>query len=216
MDTIIRRLAMQRTKPTAKQLQEIAHYVASVPFVRSILQVDEPLWGGFWQGDVISPGYSLPAVELALLRAIRLDGIWPESAGVEQFLADLRQAIQHSRAGVWALMTAGEPCLVFAAPTVTDHKAPNVQCQSLVTVAWYCATTRQLHAGYRADGARLQVGGAIELRPLTILRQPALPEVGEPNWIVQAINQHRTEEKKDLAARLDMAILRKRLQVVTD
>ncbi len=44
----------------------------SVPFTSVSLEVDEALWGSFWHGDVISPGYTLPAMEVAFLRETRL------------------------------------------------------------------------------------------------------------------------------------------------
>ena len=44
----------------------------TVPFTPVSLEVDDALWGGFWHGDVISPGYTLPAAEAHFLRETRL------------------------------------------------------------------------------------------------------------------------------------------------
>ncbi len=41
-------------------------------FTAAALEVDTALWGGFWHGDVISPGYTLPAAEAHFLRETRL------------------------------------------------------------------------------------------------------------------------------------------------
>ena len=114
MYELVNQLIARSKKATAPQLARLAAQAGAAPFAADLLEVDEPLWGGFWQGDVIAPGYRLPAVELALLRAMRLDATWPEGTGVAQFLADLRQAISDPQAGVWLLAVAGEPCVVFA------------------------------------------------------------------------------------------------------
>lgn len=42
--------------------------LSPLQFTPATLAVDETLWGGFWQGDVLAPGYCLPAVELSYLR----------------------------------------------------------------------------------------------------------------------------------------------------
>ncbi|HEX9923801.1 MAG TPA: hypothetical protein VGD99_14175, partial [Anaerolineae bacterium] len=115
MDEFIKQLASQKAKATAKALDQIVAHIARAPFATDPLEVDEPLWGSFWQGDVIAPGYTLPAVELALLRAIRLDETWPENTRVEHYLTDLRQIIRHPQAGIWTLTILGEACVVFAA-----------------------------------------------------------------------------------------------------
>lgn len=114
--------------------------MAEAPFSPDLLEVCPLLWGNFWQGDVISPGYRLPAVELALLRATRLDRNWPISTTPEQFLADLRATIQHPEATLEIMSAAHEPCWLIKAPTGLQEQ---------FTVVWYCQTTGCLHAGYR-------------------------------------------------------------------
>jgi hypothetical protein len=196
-----------------------------------LLEVDEPLWGGFWQGDVIAPGYCLPAVELALLRAMRLEATWLEGTDVAPFLADLRQAISDPQAGVWVLAVAGEPCVVFASlssqkPVVSSQKSEGgrrsaVGGHVLATVVWYCATTERLHAGYRAPPASLNFIGAVEQRPLrtsdaTHLASASKLESTQPNWLKQSLDRDKTGGLRSavgglsLAARLDIEILRLR------
>lgn len=201
-DRVIRQMVAGQTKATASQLAQIADHVASAPFAAELLQVDQLLWGGFWQGDVIAPGYSLPAVELALLRAIRLDGRWPEGTRLDQFLADLHQAIRQPQAGVWALAVVGEPCLVFAAPA---------QDPKVATVVWYCATTGQLHAGYQTTADTLNFETASEQRTPQGLQRPQPHETGNvPEWLTLAVEQLEVNEAGSLAARLDAEILRQR------
>lgn len=181
-----------------QEISGMVQHVALASFAGDLLEADEPLWGGFWQGDVISPGYRLPAVELALLRAIRLDGAWPESTSLADFLSSLQEAVKHPGAGIWALAAAGQPCLVFA------WAAP---AESLLTVAWYCASTGRLHAGYRTGPGLFRLRKAVELRPPAFsLEDRADTAPGPPDWLGQAISARMAGERT-LAARLDMAIL---------
>ncbi|MDM8530275.1 hypothetical protein QUF63_03825 [Anaerolineales bacterium HSG25] len=122
---------------TFKQIQ----HVAQADFTPALLEVDKALWGGFWQGDVIAPGYQLPAQELALLRAIRLDETWPEQTTLSQYVADLRQAMLSSFATIWTGNIAGLECVVFVTPSSKQEGES--------TVVWYCQLTNYLHAGYR-------------------------------------------------------------------
>ncbi|MCQ3971896.1 MAG: hypothetical protein DPW09_00455 [Anaerolineae bacterium] len=208
-------MILQSKKASPEQLALLIDRASVASFAGDLLEADETLWGSFWQGDVIAPGYLLPAAELALLRATRLDGTWPEGASLPDFLADLRQAIRHPQAGVWTLRTAGEPCVVFAAPLNVQYSIFNVQRSTfnVATVVWYCATTDQLHAGYRAPLDRLHFAGAVEQRP------PELPSATHPEpiepftWLKQAAEQAKTAAERSLAARLDAAILRLRYQM---
>ena len=196
MDPLIRNLVTEQNKASAEQLDRIAGHVAAAPFAEDLLEVDEPLWGGFWQGDVIAPGYQLPAVELALLRAVRLDKNWPEHTTVPQFLADLRQTILDPQVAIRVLTAAELPCLVFAALT---RWSSAVSSQRSVTVVWYCATTGRLHAGYRTQRDKV-VFGAVD-------RQS---RAEQSNWLAEVIKQREADKFHPLAVRLDTAILRLR------
>ncbi len=215
MDSLIRNLVSGQNKASAQQLGQIAGHVAAAPFAEDLLEVDEPLWGGFWQGDVIAPGYQLPAVELALLRAIRLDQNWPEDTTVTQFLADLRQTILDPQAGVWTLAMAGEPWVVFAASVTnrksqipSPHSGAGVENRKSITVVWYCAATGRLHAGYRTQWNRFSLAEAIEQRTVGVVGRQ---NRGEPSgWLAEVIKQREADAASTLAARLDAAILRLR------
>jgi hypothetical protein len=212
----VHNLILQPRLATPEQLGWLITQAGAAPFVEDLLEVDAPLWGGFWQGDVISPGYSLPAVELALLRATRLDAALPEGTSVAEFLADLRQAISNPHAGVWTLAAAGEPCIVFAAPFNVERS--NVQ----TTVVWYCATTERLHAGYRTALEQLNFRGAIEQRKLRVsgathLESASHLGIAQPGWLEQAVEPTETTGGQRSAvggqpftARLDAEILRLR------
>ena len=89
MNTLIRKLVRGLKLASPDQLRQIIEHVANAPFASALLEVDKALWGSFWHYDVITPGYLVPAIELALLRAIRLDRYWPEETSVERFASDL-------------------------------------------------------------------------------------------------------------------------------
>ena len=229
---LVNKLITQSQKATPKQLGWLIDQVSSAPFAEDLLEVDEPLWGGFWQGDVIAPGYRLPAVELALLRAIRLDGTWPEGTSAAQFLADLHQALSNPHAGVWVLAAASEPCVVFATPleiqkshlkrrAKIQNRKSKIENSKLVTVVWYCATTERLHAGYRIPPETLNFREAVEQRPLTFLTTPSFERTShqdsQANWLEQAAEQAKIGGGQQsavggpgLATRLDAEILRLR------
>lgn len=86
----------------------------SVPFGPHTLQAVPALWGTFWQGDVIAPGYTLPALELAFLRATRLEHTFTASSPA-QFLDSLHQILTRPPRGLWLarLPMGGAVCAVF-------------------------------------------------------------------------------------------------------
>lgn len=202
--SLIAQLVAQQREATPVELNQMVAQAASAPFALDLLEVDEPLWGSFWQFDVIAPGYTLPAVELNLLRAIRLDATWPEETGVAQFLADLHAAVQHPQAGVWTLPLAGEPCVMFAAP----GQNPN-----LMTVVWFCATTGNLHAGYRTGFLGTHFSGAVGQRPPRFAGQTGDVAGTPPEWLALAVEHLDNSQPGSLAARLDAEILRWRLGI---
>ncbi len=204
MAKLITHLINRSRKATKNELIEIIEQIAAAPFATGLLAADEPLWGSFWHFDVISPGYRLPAVELALLRATRLDGHWSPDTTVNQFLATLRQVIHHPRAGIWMMPMAQEPCVIFAA----EHRRSTVDRQpSLATVIWYCASTGNLHAGYRTPIDTLYVEGAVEQRPPEFELLPQKSTGKPPNWLASAVEHIEINAESSLTVRLDTQIL---------
>jgi hypothetical protein len=223
MDAQIVQTIRQSAQLSPAQLAHLIKLAASAPFATDLLEVDEALWGGFWQGDVIGPGYTLPAVELAWLRATRLDQHWPEGTNVTEFVTDLLQAIGQPQAGVWTLQVAGAPGVVFAAPnnqwSVVAGLPSSVPDQQWATVVWYCPTTGQLHAGYRAAVDSLDFPGAVEQRPLDVLGAKPTKSTHPPAWLEKTVEQDEpiggqpsAVSGHSLAARLDAEILGVRLR----
>ena len=196
MNTLIRQLTTHPRQATSAEIDRLTRGAAQAPFCPDLLEVDPPMWGSFWQGDVLAPGYLLPAAELALLRAVRLDGDWPNHTTLPQYVAHLRAAILHPQAGVWTLAPAKTPCAVFAAPE---------QSRPLVTVVWYCAVTGCLHAGYKTAPGRLRLPGAVAHRWLPTHIMETLPSTALPP--PARLTEHAAPGP---AARLDRAILRLR------
>lgn len=198
-NSIVPQLVFQSTQASTGQLAQIVEVTATAPFATDLLEVDEPLWGSFWHGDVIAPGYRLPAMELALLRAIRLDQTWPEETIVSEFLADLQQVIRHPQTGIWTMAVANEPCVVFGGQMPRSNE--------LITVVWYCASTKQLHAGYRTPVELLDMEEAVEQRkPRFEISQS---ETNLPLWLTQ-IELEIPDPQQSRAIRLDAEILRLR------
>lgn len=153
------------------QLAELIAAATQAPFLPILQEADAPLWGSVWQFDVIGPGYLLPAAELALLRATRLDGTWPEETSLAQFLTDLHDAVAHPQTGVWRTTLADAPVMMFAAPGGSN----------LMTVVWYGVADRCLYAGYRTEATTVHFAG------FTLARQPRFPMADRrttpPGWL---------------------------------
>ena len=207
-DTILCDLVARRAVATPEELAQLSHHAAAAPFATDLLEVDPALWGGFWHFDVISPGYRLPADELALLRATRLDRHWPLNTTLEAFIANLHRAIFFPQAGIWTLEVAGVPCAVFAAGA--QRPSSIGQDQNLITLGWYCAATGRLHAGYRTPyDPSLNFAGAVQqqkLKPPPVCKSVPSPNTG---WINQAVETD-LPSGHTLAERLDVEILRLR------
>ena len=94
--------------------QQFNQQLTPIPFVSTTLEVDEPLWGGFWQGDVIAPGYRLPALELAYLRRTRLDEDTAETTP-EKYLQNLQTSLLAYPDGAWLTLLVDRPalCVVY-------------------------------------------------------------------------------------------------------
>ena len=172
-------------------LRRLVREASHAPFVSHSLAVDPQLWGGFWHSDVISAGYTLPALELALLLAVRLDRSWPPGTDPAQFLADLQSAVSQPQAGVWTLFLARTPVAVFAAPCeISERPAPATtsgDVSRISTVVWYGLDSGCLHAGYRGLVTEGHFAGMVcQRKPgFRLAETPSTP----PAWLAEAIEQ---------------------------
>lgn len=74
--------------------------VSLLIFTPAPLAADPALWGDFWQGDVIAPGYTLPALEAAFLRETRLTYTITAQTPAA-YLAQLRRALAAPPIRAW-------------------------------------------------------------------------------------------------------------------
>ena len=197
----------------SQHLTKLIQQAAVAPFASDLLEADPALWGSFWQFDVIAPGYLLPADELAFLRATRLDQHWPAETTLPQFLGDLRRAILHPQAGIWTTRLADQSCLLFVAPILgRPHRFwKRMRSHDLATMVWYCLSTGQIHAGYRAKANELWLGDMVQQRQLGLTWPSTGAKKSPPAWLKGAIEQLELNHHSSLAARLDVVILRRRL-----
>lgn len=87
--------------------------LSPLPFSPARLEVETDLWGSFWQGDVIAPGYRLPALELAYLRATRLDETIADPTP-QSYLQNLQTTLLQSPSGAWLAQFNQIPALCVA------------------------------------------------------------------------------------------------------
>ena len=87
----------------------------SVIFSPITLEVDTALWGSFWQGDVISAGYTLPALELAFLRENRLART-TDAATPDEYFAQLQNSLALKPIGEWKTSLARHAVRCIAVP----------------------------------------------------------------------------------------------------
>ncbi|MCB0191412.1 MAG: hypothetical protein KDJ65_05660 [Anaerolineae bacterium] len=182
-----------------EQIESLISHIHQVPFATDLLEVDTQLWGSFWHFDVISPGYTLPASELALLRAMRLDHTWAEGTTIEQFQKDLHHAVIQPEAGIWSCSIVEQPCVIIAAPEPSG----------LITVVWYCLSTHKLHAGYRTGVANLLLPDAIEQCPPAFFNHSPQKETKIiHHWLDDEIYHNDNNPTGSLATQLDAEIVR--------
>ena len=89
--------------------------LSPLPFTPARLEVGPDLWGSFWQGDVIAPGYALPALELAYLRAVRFDGTFTDLE-TQSYLTHLQTTLRQLPAGAWLTRFGSRLALAVAYP----------------------------------------------------------------------------------------------------
>ncbi len=180
-----------------EELNALIQHVSTSIFINDLIEVDQALWGSFWQFDVIAPGYLLPADELALLRAVQLDKNWPIGTTFEAYLLDLQRAITHPHSGIWSLTLAGYLCIIFASPPSSG----------LSTIVWYCPSTGRIHAGYRAPTNYINLQHGIAQRPMSNLNNEINYATFAMDWLQPTIEYKRELSSPSKIDYLDLAIL---------
>lgn len=106
----------------------------SIIFNPATLEIDAALWGSFWQGDVVSVGYTLPALELAFLRENRLTHTTDATSPAE-YLAQLQNSLNQTPIGIWEATISGHTLRCIAVPASSQWR-----------IIWHTPNT--LFAGY--------------------------------------------------------------------
>ena len=102
---------------THEELQRILTHVAQAPFSARPLKINRWLRHELEARGVRVPSERLPSVEIHLLKRIYLDRQWPPGTSVNQFIADLHQAVQHPQVQAWTYRWLEEPFAGFLAPS---------------------------------------------------------------------------------------------------
>jgi hypothetical protein len=116
IDALIVELIESGRRATEDELSQIVAHVAQAPFASRLIR--PPRW---WREALAQRGIAVPtrvpAGEFHLFRRVYLDEQWPPGTTLETYVRDLRQAIRHPKAQIWAYHYYGAPALGFLAPS---------------------------------------------------------------------------------------------------
>jgi hypothetical protein len=147
IDALIVELIESGQRATDEELSQIVAHVAQAPFASRLVR--PPRW---WREALARLGITMPArvpaSEAHLLKRVYYDQQWPVGTTTDQFVADLRLAIQHPDARVWTYEYFGEPCIGLLAPS---HIRGTPGAKPYIFVA-YSARYGTLTTGYQASG----------------------------------------------------------------
>lgn len=166
------RLAYWRQNPAEFSLaawQTFIRPLSPLPFTPARLEVESDLWGSFWQGDVIAPGYRLPALELAYLRATRLDETFADPTP-QSYLQNLQTTLLQFPSGAWLAQFNQIPALCVA-----------FEAEALYLIIWLADSF--IVAGYKdllTDSPGYNLG---PLHPLTPSSSKKAPSPNQQNQL---------------------------------
>lgn len=147
VDQLILTLISINRRATDGELQALLTHVAQAPFSRRPLKINHWLRQELEARGLRVPFEKLPSVEIHLLKRIYLDRQWPPGTPVDQFIADLHQAVQHPDVQVWTYRWLGEAFAGFLAPS---HVQNVLNPEEFIFVA-YSADHSQIKTGFQAS-----------------------------------------------------------------
>ena len=146
-DQLVHSLINTGRQATADELRQIIEHVAQAPLASRLLKINRWLRRTLERKGISIPRERLSAGELHLLKRIRLDRQWPPDISVEQFVADLHQAVRHPDVQVWTYRWLGGSFAGFLAPShVQDVSSP----EEFIFVA-YSADHGTIKTGFQAS-----------------------------------------------------------------
>jgi hypothetical protein len=158
VDELIRALIDTNRQATSDELEQIITHVAQAPFSSRLLKINRWLRKELEARELQVPTQKLPSVEIHLLKRIHLEQQWSPGTTVDQFIADLHQAVQHPDAQVWTYRWLGEAFAGFLAPSHVRN-VPNPE--AFIFVA-YSADYGAIRTGYQASGPNTVFTEAVE------------------------------------------------------
>lgn len=144
---LIHTLISSNRQTTDEELQQLITHVAQAPFSSRPLKINRWLRKELEARGLHTRFEKLPSVEIHLLKRIHLDRQWPPDTTVDQFIADLHQAVQHPDVRVWTYRWLGEAFAGFLAPSHVQN-ASNPE--AFVFVA-YSADHSIIRTGFQAS-----------------------------------------------------------------
>lgn len=110
IDALIIELIESGRQATGEELSQIVAHVAQAPFASRLVRPPRWLREALARLGIEVPA-RVPASEAHLLKRVYYDQQWPVGTTTDQFMADLRLAIQHPDARAWTYEYFGEPCI---------------------------------------------------------------------------------------------------------
>lgn len=147
VDQLLLTLVNLNRQATDEELSQMITHVAQAPFSSRPVKMTRWLRQALEARGVRSPGEKLPSVDIHLLKRLYLDRQWPTGTTVEQFLADLHQAVRHPAVQVWTYRWLGEACAGFLSPSPLQH-VPNPEAYIFVA---YSADHGVIRTGFQAS-----------------------------------------------------------------
>lgn len=148
-DALILKLIVDGRRATNAEVAEIIAHVVQVPFASYVSRVPVRVREELLVSGIACPA-RLPSVEWHLLERIYLDRQWTVNTTQEQYLADLRLAVQSPAVEIWTYLYFGRPYAGFIAPSQTRGA---IDSERLLFVA-YSPEFGSLTTGFRTADRR--------------------------------------------------------------
>ena len=158
VDELILTLIRTARQATDEEVQQLVSHVAQAPFSSRLLKINRWLHKELKARGVQFASDKLPSVEIHLLKRIHLDRQWPPGTTVNQFVADLHQAVQHPGVQIWTYHWLSEAFAGFLAPSHVQN-VPNPE--AFIFVA-YNADRSVIQTGFQASSPEAIFTNAVE------------------------------------------------------
>lgn len=149
VDQLIVHLILDKRRATEVEIQIIITHVGQSTFATYPVKLTRWLRQELANRGLQVSSIKRPSVEIHLLKRIYFDRQWSAGTTIEQFKADLHQAIQHPAVQIWTYRRLGEYYAGFLAPS---HVLGAPELKPFIFVA-YSADYGTITTGFQASGA---------------------------------------------------------------